>query len=141
MVYVDTSVLVALFTNEATAGRISLWYENETRPLVSGDWCVTEFASALSLKERTAQLTHKQSNAAWKLFTEFCGNGLRLLPLDREVFSLATHLVRDSKNGLRAGDALHLALALHVQTEAFFTLDIRLGESAKQCMLSLAALP
>lgn len=141
MVYLDTSVLVALFSNEATASRIAQWYESETRPLVSGDWCVTEFASALALKERTAQLTRKQSNAAWKLFTEFCGNGLRLLPLDRVVFSLATHLVRDSKNRLRAGDALHLALALHVQVEAFFTLDVRLGASALECKLPLVTLP
>jgi len=141
MVYVDTSVLVALFSNEVTAVRIAQWYENESRPVVSGDWCVTEFASALALKERTAQLTRKQSNAAWKLFTEFCGNGLRLLPLDREVFSKATHLVRDSNNGLRAGDALHLALALHVQVAAFFTLDTRLEASARQCELSLVALP
>ena len=136
MVYVDTSVLVALLTNEATASRIAQWYANEARPLVSGDWCVTEFASALALKERTGQLTRKQSNAAWKLFGEFCGSGLRLLQLDRDVFAQAAHLVRASKNGLRAGDALHLALALHVKAEAFFTLDARQEAGARQYKLS-----
>lgn len=136
MVYVDTSVLVALLTNETTASRIAQWYANETRTLISGDWCVTEFASALALKERTGQLNRKQGNAAWKLFSEFCGSSLRLLPLDREVYAHAAHLVRDSKNGLRAGDALHLALALHVKAEAFFTLDARLGISAQQCKLA-----
>lgn len=140
MVYVDTSVLVALLTNEATAGRIAQWYAAETRTLVSGDWCVTEFASALALKERTGQLTRKQGNAAWKLFSEFCGGSLRLLPLDREVYAHAAHLVRDSRNGLRAGDALHLALALHVKAEAFFTLDARLGTSAHQCKLAPVAI-
>lgn len=141
MVYLDTSVLVALFTNEATASRITLWYADETRPLIAGDWCVTEFASALALKERTGQLSRDQIYAAWELFTEFCGGGLRLLPLDREVFTQATQLVRDSKNGLRAGDALHLALALHVQAKAFFTLDNRLAASAQQSKLSLVTLP
>ena len=101
MVYVDTSVLVALLTNEATAERLARWYESETRPLVSADWCVTEFASALALKERTGQLTRKQSNAAWKVFDEFCSAGLRLLPLDRGLFAQAAHLVRESKHGLR----------------------------------------
>ena len=135
MVYVDTSVLVALLTNEATADRITQWVAEETRPLVSGDWCVTEFASALSLKQRTLQISPRQSNAAWKVFNQFCDGTLRLLPLDRDVFGQAAHLVRNSKNGLRAGDALHLALALRLRTAAFFTLDVRLAESAKQSKL------
>ena len=135
MVYVDTSVLVALFTNEATAERIANWTAEETRPLVSGDWCVTEFASALSLKQRTSQITPRQSNAAWKVFSQFCEGHLRLLPLEREVFGQAAHMVRTSKNGLRAGDALHLALALRVRAVAFFTLDVRLAKSAGQSKL------
>ena len=135
MVYVDTSVLVALFTNEATAERIANWIAEETRPLVSGDWCLTEFDSALALKQRTSQITSKQGNAAWKVFSQFCEGHLRLLPLDREVFSQAAQLVRNSKSGLRAGDALHLALALCVKSEAFFTLDVRLAESAGQSKL------
>jgi predicted nucleic acid-binding protein len=140
MIYVDTSVLVALFTNEATASRIVLWYADETRPLVSGDWCTTEFASALALKQRTGQLTREQSDTSWQVFSDFCSNGLRLLALDREVFIQAAQLVRNSKNGLRAGDALHLALALHVQAEALFTLDIRLGESTTLSNIPLVAL-
>jgi len=132
MVYVDTSVLVALFTNEGTASRIALWYANEPRPLMSGDWCVTEFASALALKERTGQLACEQCDTAWQVFSEFCSGGLRLLPLEREIFANAAHLTRESHNGLRAGDALHLALALHVRAETFFTLDTRLAASAQQ---------
>ncbi len=135
MVYVDTSVLVALFTNEATAERVTTWFADESRPLVSGDWCMTEFASALALKRRTLQINIKQSNAAWKVFSQFCDQNLRLLPLERDVFSEAAHLIRHSKNGLRAGDALHLALALRVSAVAFFTLDARLAESAKQSKL------
>jgi len=139
MVYVDTSVLVALFTNEATASRITLWYADETHLLTSGDWCVTEFASALALKERTGQLACEQCDAAWQVFSEFCNGGLRLLPVEREVFTNAAQLIRESHNGLRAGDALHLALALHVGAETFFTLDTRLAKSARQNGLSLVS--
>jgi len=137
MLYLDTSVLVALFTNEATARRIALWYADETRPLVSGDWCVTEFASALALKERTGQLGCEQCDEAWQVFSEFCSGGLRLLPLEREIYANAAQLIRVSPNGLRAGDALHLELALQVRAEAFFTLDTRLAASAQQSGLSL----
>jgi predicted nucleic acid-binding protein len=137
MIYLDTSVLVALFTNEASASHITLWYADETRLLTSGDWCMTEFASALALKKRTRQLSCEQCDTAWQVFCEFCSSGLRLLPLEREVFTHAAQLIRDSDNGLRAGDALHLALALHVRAEAFFTLDTRLAASAQQNGLSL----
>ena len=135
MLYVDTSVLVALFTNEATAKRITTWFAEELRPLVSGDWCITEFASALALKQRTLQISTKQSNAAWKVFNQLCDQNMRLLPLERDTFNQAAHLIRRSKNGLRAGDALHLALALRVGAVAFFTLDVRFAESAKQSKL------
>lgn len=137
MIYVDTSVLVALFTNEATASRIVHWYANESRPLASGDWCMTEFASALALKERTGQLSCEQCDVAWQVFSEFCTGGLRLLALDREVYSSAAQLIRESRKGLRAGDALHLALALHVAAETFFTLDTRLAASAQQSGIAL----
>ena len=137
MVYVDTSVLVALLTNEATAKRIMKWLAEESRPLVSGDWCVTEFASALALKQRTSQIDQRQRNAVWREFNEFCDGTIRLVPLGREVFSDAATLVHKSKNGLRAGDALHLALAVRLQVAAFFTLDARLAESAKHNKLSI----
>lgn len=140
MVYVDTSVLVALLTNEAAASRITQWYSEETRPLISGDWCVPEFASALALKQRTAQLTQKQGNIAWKVFTGFCSSALRLLPLERDVFAKAAQLVRASHTGLRAGDALHLALALHLEAEAFLTLDSVLHKNARQHRLPLISL-
>ena len=47
MVYVDTSVLVALHLDEAKSADVARWYAACTDELVSAMWCVTEFASAL----------------------------------------------------------------------------------------------
>jgi predicted nucleic acid-binding protein len=47
MLYVDTSVLVALCTNEAKTADVVKWYANCTEELASAAWCVTEFASAI----------------------------------------------------------------------------------------------
>ena len=61
MLYVDTSVLVALCTNEAKTIDVVRWYESCTEKLASAAWCVTEFASAMGLKQRTGQLTQEQA--------------------------------------------------------------------------------
>ena len=57
MLYVDTSVLVALCTHEATTADVVKWYADCTEELASAACCGTEFASAMGLKQRTGQLT------------------------------------------------------------------------------------
>ena len=59
MLYVDTSVLVALCTHETQTAAALKWYEACTDALAAAVWCVTEFASALALKQRTGQLNLK----------------------------------------------------------------------------------
>ncbi len=140
MIYLDTSVMVALISNEASAARIAEWFSAHSEPTISGDWCKVEFASALALKQRTGQINSDESAAAWAMFGEFCAASLRLLPLATEVFDDATALIRQSNHALRAGDALHLALALHVKAPTFFTLDVRLAASAGQFGLRLVDL-
>ena len=53
MFYVDTSVLVALCTNEAKTADVVKWYAACADELASAARCVTEFASALGVKQRT----------------------------------------------------------------------------------------
>ena len=83
MLYVDTSVLVALCTNESKTADVVKWYADCTQELASAAWCVTEFASAMGLKQRTGQLTEQQAQTAWMQFERICANDLQLLPADR----------------------------------------------------------
>ena len=48
MLYVDTSVLVALCTHEEKTESVIRWYQGCKSELASAVWCVTEFSSALS---------------------------------------------------------------------------------------------
>ena len=52
MIYLDTSAAVPLFVREPASAAVDAWFETCSDPLLSSDWIVTEFASALSLKER-----------------------------------------------------------------------------------------
>jgi predicted nucleic acid-binding protein len=72
MVYVDTSVLVALYTREPKSADVSRWYAACADELVSAAWCVSEFASALAIKQRTGQIAEADAQTAWRQFERMC---------------------------------------------------------------------
>jgi len=132
MLYVDTSVLVALCTNEAKTAAVAKWYGACTDELASAAWCVTEFASAMGIKQRTGQLTEPQAQAAWVKFERMCASDLQLLPVQAMTFHKAAMLTLDAATGLRAGDALHLACALEAKAVGMVTLDAVLAKNSKR---------
>ncbi len=140
MIYLDTSVLVALYAREAKSVAVSRWYAACTDDLISTTWCVTEFASALSIKQRTGQISGTEAQRAWQQFERMCANDLQLLPVDPVTFHRAAILSLDQLSGLRAGDALHLAAALDAKAKSMATLDVVLAKNAKQMKLKLVAL-
>jgi uncharacterized protein len=131
MIYVDTSVLVALCTNEPKSASVAKWYAACKDELISAAWCITEFASALGIKQRTGQITAQQGAASWQAFERLCANDLQLLPVEPSAFHRAAVLTLDAKTGLRNGDALHLAAALEAKAKSMATLDEVLGRNAK----------
>jgi len=133
MLYVDSSILVGLCTKESKSPAINKWYENSRDlQLISSTWMFTEFASALSMKERTGQITLKESKSAWKIFEAICNNDIELLPIDNKVFYSAGLLVLDSSSKLRSGDALHLAAAKFFKAKSIVTLDKVLEKNASR---------
>jgi predicted nucleic acid-binding protein len=132
MVYVDTSVLVALCVNEPESAAVARWYAACSEELTSAMWCVTEFASAMGIKQRTKQLTAEQSATAWQAFERLCASDFQLLPVEPATFHRAAMLTLDATTGLRAGDGLHLAAALEAKAKSIATLDALLARNAKQ---------
>ncbi|MGN6233119.1 MAG: type II toxin-antitoxin system VapC family toxin [Trinickia sp.] len=132
MVYVDTSVLVAFCVNEPKSAAVARWYAACTDELASAAWCVTEFANALGIKQRTNQITAEQGATAWQAFERLCASDLELLPVDPPTFHRAAVLTLDASTSLRAGDALHLAAALDAKAKGMATLDDVLARNAKR---------
>lgn len=130
MIYVDTSIFVALCTAEPKSDAVDKWHEKCSARMISSTWAFTEFSSALSLKVRTNQITEKQSREAWKRFDELCQSDIELLPIEGKTHYSAGILVIDSKSNLRAGDALHLAAAKQLKCKSLATLDKILSKNA-----------
>jgi predicted nucleic acid-binding protein len=131
MVYLDTSAAVPIFVPEPSSQAIDEWLEHNEAPLVSADWILTEFSSALSIKVRRGDLSQKQAAKAWEEFEAFSQSGLRLMTVTRRAFREAARLASDSTTGLRSGDSLHLAVALEAGTSSIVTADSNLHRIAE----------
>jgi predicted nucleic acid-binding protein len=130
MVYIDTSVWVAALCREPLTARVQAWLEKQAAGVlhVSG-WVQAEFANALSMKQRVGQLDAAQAAEAMTLFSATIEQSCQRVSVEEADFALAARLVADPASGLRAGDALHLAMAAR-QGLVLVTLDSILAKAA-----------
>ena len=64
MIYLDSSVVVALLTPEERSAQALDWFAQSREPLISSDWLITETHSALGIKQRHHGLNSEARQAA-----------------------------------------------------------------------------
>ena len=136
MVYVDTSVVVALLTLEPSTEAVVAWFSELNEIPVSSDWLLTEFSSAISIKVRTGQLADVDSKVVHREFKALLSGGLRLVSVSRLAFKAAADLTQSHLHGLRSGDSLHLAIAQEYGARTIATLDGTMAKNAKHLKLT-----
>lgn len=112
MLYLDTSLLVAAVTNEQRTAEIQQWLAAQSpEELTISDWVITEFSAALSMKVRRGHLDPTQRADVLAQFTAMAEASFTTLNVSSLDFRTAARLADQHATGLRAGDALHLAIA------------------------------
>lgn len=137
MIYLDTSVLGALFFHEPGAEQQLVRLEAARgEPLAVSAWTLAEMASVGAIKERTGQVDAAGRAAALAAFHRFVGDMLSLIEVEPDDFRTAAVLLDAPTLSLRAADALHLAVARRLRAR-LMTLDRRQTAAAQHYGLPL----
>jgi hypothetical protein len=124
VLYFDTSFLMPLVRPERTSGAVSAFFAN-LRPhdLAVSLWGRVELASGLAREVRAGTLSPGDAGEALTQFDAVVEASFLVLCPDKADFELAVQYLRRFETGLRAGDALHLAIATNRAASAIHTLD------------------
>ncbi len=132
LTYVDTSVWCAYSFNEPESPAAVRWVvEAELDRTATALWTWTEFASAASIKMRLKGQTPRMAARASQAFEAAVAMARRLEAV-ADDFLHAAKLCRTPTLKLRAGDALHLAIALRHNCQALASLDHDMSAAARK---------
>lgn len=111
MHYADTCLLISLhLPDPGTPGALA-WLEAASRdPIMTSHWTLAEFASALGIIARRGEIDAATHGATLAQFRRFVADRLIVEAPEASDFERAAGWLERFETGLRAADALHLAI-------------------------------
>lgn len=141
MLYFDTSFLLPYFTAEKSSAAVEVFFSrHDPEQFTISQWTVSEFHSAIALKIRSGQIRADLQNSLLDRFAVARAETFNTVMPGAGDFELASTCLRDWKSGLRASDALHLAIARN-RSATLVTLDKTQLKAARSLKVSCKTLP
>lgn len=137
-VYLDASVLVALFTDDPFTQRVDVFLDTTPSVLIVSDFAGAEFASTLARHVRTKEVSPKDARAALATFDAWIIRATQRVHVNNADIALADSFLRRLDLPLRAPDAIHIAMSQRV-AESLLTFDKRMAASARSLGTNLAS--
>jgi predicted nucleic acid-binding protein len=133
-VYADTSFLVSLYVLDANSERAATQIQQAKLPILLTTFGELELTNAISLRLFRRELTPSKAQAARALVHKDLADGVLLTkPLTMSNFEKAMRMARrrTPQLGTRTLDILHVASALELRAEKFYTFDHNQARLAK----------
>ena len=132
MVYLDTSFVAPLVIAENSSDAVEA-FVLKVKPgeLTTSMWTQVELSSLVSRKIRMGDLSDSQAEVVRREFDRVLGESFEILAPTAADFAAAAKYLESPKTGLRAGDALHLAIAANHRAKRILTLDQGFVEAGK----------
>ena len=133
MLYFDTSFLAPLILPEATSDPIAGFFDAlPPQDLAVSQWTRVEFASLLAREVRMGGLDSAAAHEADARFEGMVRDSFIVILPNPDDFDRARDCLNRFETGLRAADALHLAIAWNRDSEAIYSLDKRMIAAGKK---------
>jgi predicted nucleic acid-binding protein len=124
VLYFDTSFLAPLVLPESTSDKIAAFVRRlPVEELTVSHWTRVEFSSLIARDVRMSVLDAAAGARADARFEAMVDASFAVLLPNADDFGLAKRYLGKFNTGLRAGDALHLAIAGNRQAAAIYSLD------------------
>jgi predicted nucleic acid-binding protein len=124
MVYFDTSFLAPLLLEETTSSAVERFIAGlPAGTLAVSHWTRVEFASLLAREVRMGELDQPTAREVGEEFEAIVAESFVVLLPSARDYTLARQYLGHHECGLRAGDALHLAIAQNNRAEAIYSFD------------------
>jgi predicted nucleic acid-binding protein len=112
MRYVDTSIIVSALVPENQSERATEWLALQPPDsLLISPWVTVELSAALARKVRTGRLSERDRDMALGEYSSAILPGLAIVPIELVHYLTAAQISDHHSAGIRAPDALHLAVA------------------------------
>jgi len=140
MLYFDTSFLAPLILREPTSGKVETFLTRQPAgELAISHWTRVEFSSLIAREVRMGGLDRQAALDADAQFEAIVVESFVVLLPNADDFGLCRQYLQRYETGLRAGDALHLAVARNHRAQTIYSLDKTLLKAGKALGLPVAA--
>jgi predicted nucleic acid-binding protein len=137
-IYLDASILVPLFINDAFTSRAKAFLHSDAWLLIVTDLAAAEFASAIARRVRMGDVKEADARLVFSHFDTWTGQAARRVETSTADISAAEGFLRRLDLSLRAPDAIHIATAQRLGA-TIATFDDKMAECARALGTAVAA--
>ena len=129
-VYLDASILVALFTSDALTARADTFLRKNPSVLIVSDFAAAEFSSVITRHVRTKDITKDNARLVFSNFDTWTARTTQRAPIGTADIIAAEVLLRRFDLALRTPDALNIATAQRMGA-MLATFDSKMAAAAR----------